>query len=262
LAPGHDVQVTVTGRNDSRIEVQRLHVKILEKLAWKANGQCHAAERTISEDCWDDLLEDGVWSPLRRRVSHEYQSMPHNEQQYTDQEVLNNDDEESAAPAQVRLSLPQQTRHCYHGSLLEVSHELVVSAVTSGCCFVTSPKISCPLQIRNITSSSPPQAYAQSSGGAAIASATMVSNKDYHHYPTESSSTTIPVALAEVLPDNWSRHTAPVVQLAVAQAILVEESDALAGSYAPTAPRQTFEALAGSYAPATAPPQTFDKPMD
>jgi hypothetical protein len=59
----------------------------------------------------------------------------------------------------------------------------------------------------------------------------MVSNKDYHHYPTEHYIATFPVAKAEVLPDNWSRHTAPVVQLAVAQAmLLVEESYVLAVS--------------------------------
>jgi hypothetical protein len=38
LAPGHKVHLTATGKNESRIKVQRLPVKILEKLAWKANG--------------------------------------------------------------------------------------------------------------------------------------------------------------------------------------------------------------------------------
>ena len=210
-APGQTVQVEAFGENKSQLAVEKIKAIWVETVTWKTASDTSHPHRKVSKRtiAAQSIVASRLpsWVPLE-----EAQSLVQGDNTHQ--------------PLSFSLHLPQDTRDTYNGSAVQVSHMLVVRAVTAGGIATTSPESTCMMKV------------VRRPNGPLVATATAIntpSSANLHSpfYDTEN------IVEAEVLPADWSPTLTDVIVIPEAAAVLIDEGAApMSSSYIASAPRE------------------------
>lgn len=239
LARGSTVTITIDGRNASKFGVELIHAKLQEKVLWRANGRTEERSQVLcSGETSDELQDNDAWFARPEEHAAEYASLTTQPEttSYSGNNNYNYNDTSRTATSghntsnnsiQITLQVPHRARMTYFGTILEVSHSIIVTAQTPGCCFVTSPKITHEVEICNLMT--PTSASAPMSTTMVMQPSAPMEEFDTQPYRPSSTQSPAPTAPhadnnhtvqmvhAEVLPDDWNPQTAPVVHVTAEQ---------------------------------------------
>jgi hypothetical protein len=216
-APRGTINVGIMGKNDSSIEMKYLRSKLLETVTWSAHGHSEKLQREIASTkiCATELA---LWKPLLYLPSRSERRR----RQY-DQVASHLHSEVFANRIVTQLHVYHGARDSYLGITIGVRHSLIVTAETPGACCITSPESSVlvTVQRRMPSGAVPASASAVPQPSAPIfeherATAPM----EYRHTNQEP-----PMAMAEVLPDDWAPHESAVVMIP-ANAVILQATTA------------------------------------
>jgi hypothetical protein len=209
IGPGSTLAITLDGRNASRFNVEMIHVKLIESIIWRANGRTQERSQELCSGESEELIHNEAW--FARPQDHpEYASL-------SQQQGANNGSNHTIC---ISLQVPSQARMSYQGTVVEVTHSVIVSAQTPGCCFITSPKITREVEVCNL-SSPPPAASVPAEAEVVVQPSAPLEEFDNNHYQTSySSSANVQMVQAEVLPADWNPQTAPLVHISAEQVLL------------------------------------------
>ena len=181
-APGAVVNVGVVGKNDSVLDVQ-LRARIMETVEWRSSGGHQERREQVLSDAllntdnflnWNRLPE--LPSRAQRRRENPYESLS------------------DLQRVSAQLRIPLDANDTYYGSLINVRHILVVRAVMPDGCCVNYPESSVAVKI---------QRRLPVLSNVTVASADLVTPAMVPEEPL--------VAMAQVLPPDWSPEEADVV---------------------------------------------------
>ena len=183
-APGAVINVGVVGKNYSVLDVQ-LRARIMEKVEWRLRSSGHYKK------CREQVLADALlntngfwnWNRLAKLPSTAQQRRENRFESLTDLQRVS---------AQLRIA--QNATDTYYGSLIKVRHILVVRAVIFDGCCVNYPESSVAIKI---------QRRLPVLSNVTVASADLVTPAMVPEEPL--------VAMAQVLPPDWSPEEADVV---------------------------------------------------
>lgn len=236
-------------QNKSTANVHTIRVRLQEVIEWTSEGHKKEVRTTLQERNLD-ASEYPELEPLRHR--------PRRSDDYNIVESLMDQQPwHSVGP----LIVPQKAKDTYHGRGIQVRHTLSVTLLTSGCCSSnpdvstiidvyrqipgpTSDHIidthyhdgsSCgipsappsvtadPSAVPSMTATAPSDIYDDSYAYAAAHASTPVPSapyKDLHHIHRMDDDT-VTMVQAEVLPPDWHPQTAEVVNIPMAEAIVL-----------------------------------------
>lgn len=190
VAPDDVVKIGFSGSNDSKVEIPTLRARLMETISWSAHGRTQEekhvlTEAQISTDNWPQ------WhSNTRRHGAHQYQHV--------------GIDGYGQSIVETQLLLPRTARDTYTGSILQVRHSLVITAVTPPC--HTSVESGSLIRVQ------------RSSFSTQIPTAPVMDPGIFHSM-AESEPTLVE---ADLLPDDWRPQEAHVVTLPSASAVLLD----------------------------------------
>lgn len=229
-APKGVINVGITGKNESIVHAKALTAKVVETVTWSAHGHTKNNSRVIATNKIY-VEENRLWRPLvqlpsrRDRRRARYESTGH-----VDAEVWEN-------RCTTRLRLPEHIRDSHLGNIVSVRHSLVITATTPGSCCVTSPESSVLIHIqRRMPTTGPTAAVPEAStpfyqDEIVIATAPMEETAN-HSYQEP------PMAVAEILPDNWTPQESEVVVIP-ANSVIPERTSPTA-AVMPSAPTESL----------------------
>jgi hypothetical protein len=234
-APGGTINVGIVGKNDSIVELKYLQAKLVETVTWSADGH---NETIVGEIALSEIYvtDNTLWTPLlslpsrRERRHHHYETMDG----HFGAEILDN-----RYVAQLQLS--QNARDSYLGNLIRVRHSLVVTAVTPGACCVTSPESSVLVTVQRRMPTGTTTAYA-----SAVAPTPATVFEDQMITPSApmelvSTYQEPPMAVAEMLPNDWTPQESEVVVIP-ANSVIVQSTATVHRNVSPhpTAPQENL----------------------
>lgn len=221
VAPKGVINVGITGKNDSIVDTQFLSVRLMETVTWSAHGHSEKRERMIaSSEIY--VTENALWKPL-------VQLPPRRERFRNRYDAMGGDIRaglfENRCVAYIEVA--QDARDSYAGNVVGVRHSLIVTAVTPGGCCVTSPESSVLVTVQRRM---PNKAIQTVAPACPQASAPLCEDE----FAVPSTDTIIdpfpiyqdpPMAIAEILPDDWAPQESPVVTIP-ASSVYVQSSAA------------------------------------
>jgi len=188
VSPNSTLEVGIIGTNSSSVDVHYLKAELFEAVEWGSANQSngynkYTMRRLLAES---NFGPNEHWAPIINtpRLS------------YMDQVQVT---EETVGRVHGVLRLPSDARDTYQGSFIVVSHSLVVTAVTSGACFVTSPSTFIPVRMGRQEASIDDDDTVGLHQGAPIGGNLCELQDDP------------PMESAQFLPAGWSPHEADVV---------------------------------------------------
>mmetsp|Transcript_11768 Transcript_11768/g.19553 ORF Transcript_11768/g.19553 Transcript_11768/m.19553 type:complete len:560 (-) Transcript_11768:52-1731(-) len=232
-APKGAMNVGITGKNDSIVALAYLSAKVVETVSWSANGHSKKNTRVLTSNKVY-ANENPLWKPLlhipsrRDRRRTQYESTGHE-----DAEVWQN-------RCVTQLNFPVDVRDSHLGNIVKVRHSLVITAVTPGACCVTSPESSVLITIQRRM----PTIGLAAAGGAVLPEPSAPFYQDEIVIATapmeEYSYQDPPMAVAEILPDNWTPHESEVVVI-LANSVIPEATRATSvAAVMPSAPTESL----------------------
>jgi len=111
IRPGEIAVIDCWGENMSRHDTKRIVVKLVEHVFWRSNtlqGQTY-----YTKDIYRTVAQTRLEYPAEQN---------------------------STLSAQINLPVPRNVRDSYHGHLIQISHSMIVSVVTGGIMFTTTPR--------------------------------------------------------------------------------------------------------------------------
>ena len=206
-APKGVISVGITGKNDSIVDTKFLKVKLMETVTWSADGHTETSARQIaSSEIY--VTENALWKPLvqlptrRERVRNHYDPMGGD---------VRGDVFQNRCSTQVNVS--QDARDSYLGNAIGVRHSLTVTAVTPGGCCVTSPESSVLIKVqrRMPIGAVPTVATAFPQPSAPMFEEELII--PLSEMEIVSTYQDAPMAIAEILPEDWAPQESPVVTI-------------------------------------------------
>jgi len=226
-APNSIVDIGITGNNMSIVQVEHLKAEWTETVTWTAHNRTETVRRILSGT---KIVAGPAWNPMDPNILKRDRSYWNRPSYQTVAETISR--------VQGQLTLARDARDTYRGSLIEVRHSLVVTAVTPGACCITSPESSILVRVERKEPLQRPMVAATSS----IASTENVYSAYGCHIDP-------PMAIAEILPDNWSPQEAEVLVISMTSAAIFPTNSNTRPS-APYAPDESL--LKASQVSATA----------
>lgn len=212
VAPRSTVNVAYRAINNSTLDVNSINVKISQITTWCSNGHSEALETIL-----DERNVDGTDYPALRKLA----TKPRRYFGAAEAEALILNKEWDTT----QLHLPSDSLDSYHGRLLEVKHVLSVQLISNGCCTLDPDSSTSIHIVRLLQSDEANDASAINLGVTPSAPLdtldTASPNFDDQKHPPVSS---MPVAEAHALPPDWHAQLAEVVEIPMAQAVIVEPS--------------------------------------
>ena len=242
--PGDNVHVRVWGENQSKLNVEYISVKWMERVTWhseRADGQ-------RSQKSAPRLLAEQRQSPQHAHWMAGEDSTSLSSGRSTHQALLHDDDRPSMV---FTLKLPRHARQTFTGRLLQVQHYLVVSVHTSGGYSSSTPESTFPVSIRTRHRTSTPSAAAAptATANAVPTSSTAVSpSAPSDLYDTEQE----PLVQAHALPEDWNPTQADLISLPLASAVVVMDPIPVTPPRTTTTTRTTAEPVVVLAPPAAA----------
>ena len=184
-SPDSVMKISIYGANESNVEIDCLKARLIETISWSAHGRTKEEKKTLTESKIS-TVNLPQWHSFMRDGHHHCQ--PVGIADYRRSVV------------ETQLLLPNQARDTYQGSLVQVRHSLVITAVTPPCHTTVE---SCSL-IR----------VQRKSTSEIVAEA----NVDATYASTEEPT----FVEADILPEDWRPQEAHVVSLPVSSAVLVD----------------------------------------
>jgi len=187
VSPNSTLEVGIVGTNASFVDVHYLKAELFEAVEcpfpYDNGHNKYTMRRLLAERKFGP---NEHWAPIINtpRLS------------YMDQVQVT---EETVGRVHGVLRLPSDARDTYQGSFIVVSHSLVVTAVTSGACFVTSPSTFIPVRMGRQEASIDDDDTVGLHQGAPIGGNLCELQDDP------------PMESAQFLPAGWSPHEADVV---------------------------------------------------
>ena len=195
-SPGSVVDIGISGGNASQVEVSYLRARWNETVSWSALGRTEELTRTL---CESKISTSNLprWHPNTHSTNINFQLI--NPFSYN-QIGANGQDHPRVA---TQLHLPADSRDTYKGSLVQVRHTLIVTAVTPGGCCITSPESAALVQVHREATGMPAEAVVDST-------------------PTLSAEPTF--VAADLIPEDWQPQESHVVTLPMSSAILLDSN--------------------------------------
>jgi len=196
--------VTFTLRNESKIDVQKVQMELIEQIAWRPRSREHNERETMVTQVLDGKTM-ASWRPLNVRATSLSGS---GDSPYTPLGAASNED-----TAIFTFTVPNIARNSFNGTLIRVTHFMRLQVKTDKCC-TTNPEISADVNICR------PDLLNQRYDGSDIDGLNsnnlpLPSAPVMDHNSSEESN----IVDAAVLPSDWSPHTADLVTLPVATVV-------------------------------------------
>jgi hypothetical protein len=231
-APKGIMNIGITGKNDSVVAMAYLNAKVVETVSWSAHGHSKKKSRVLTSNKIQ-AAENPLWKPLlhlpsrrdRRRTRYE-------ETGHIDAEVWEN-------RVVTQLQLPVDARDSHLGNLVSVRHSLIISVVTPGSCCITSPESSVLITVQRRMPTKGPTAAAPEptapfyQNEIVIATAPIEEMGAYSYQEP-------PMAVAEILPDNWTPQESEVVVIPANSVIPQARAALAATAVMPSAPTESL----------------------
>lgn len=199
-AAGGTLPVTVSGFNQSHLNVLRISVKLMETVEFLTSSQ--NLRKIVSRVVAVEKLSTesfSWWRPRYKPISGDPLSHP--------------DPSNVPYPHLIELTIPLDARDSYSGTLIKVKHTLVVSVETDGGLLATTPESAVRVKVRRALLSEEEE-NRRSSTSYPI-------NPEYHgDSPRHDSSE----ASDEYLPTDWNPHIAEdILAVPMVSAVLIDE---------------------------------------
>ena len=211
--------------NKSTENVKRVTAQLDEIIEWNINGQTAMVKRTLATSTRDASLYpelDPMWHKPFAWEEHQYGNEARSP-------LLSTQPWRTMDPS---LYIDgRQATDTYRGTAVRVRHVLTFKIVTGGCCS-TNPEASALVEIyRNPMAFGGSEATFDPMVGTQPSVAPSAPFEDDISFPPAASappsvydtnSTEVPLAQAQVLPEDWDAHKAEVVHIPLAEATVVD----------------------------------------
>ncbi len=211
VSPGSRLQVELTGENFSEIPVSQLEVTLLEHVKLTAENRSLQRTYTLARE----TISTTALPSWQGRSSHNHS--------YNEALLASG---ASNDPLPLRLWVPSSARVSYSGKLIEVTHTLVVRAVTLW--YASCPTLECSIKVGIVgnDASNAPEAQRVSATTTTAASLDTAAQ--------------MPEAEVVILPDDWRGQAADVIFIPPSM-VMVDDDNILAPpSVVPTAPDESL----------------------
>jgi len=186
-SPDSVMTIGINGANESNVEIECLRARLIETTTWSAHGRTEEETKTLTEAKISTANLPQWKSNHRHGHAHSYQ---HVGMDGTRESVV-----------ETPLLLPNEARDTYSGSIIQVRHSLVVTAVTPPC---------------HTTVESGALIRVQRQSREPIAEATTIATAPYDFMLEPA------FAEADILPEDWRPQEAHVVTLPLSSAVLLD----------------------------------------
>jgi Arrestin (or S-antigen), N-terminal domain len=190
-APNSVVDIGITGSNDSVVDVQHLKAEWLETVTWTAGNRTEKMKRTLAKT---KIAAGPAWEKISPHAFRRDLGFWNRPGSY-------NTLAPSYSRIQGRLKLQSDARDTHRGFLIQVTHSLVITAVTPGACCITTPESTILVRVERYE---PLQQPIVSTTAPYFASSNQI-------YTAQGYQVDPPMAVALALPDNWAPQEAEVV---------------------------------------------------
>jgi len=210
-APQGNINVGIVGKNDSIVNLKHLTARVVETVTWSAAGRYRTSTSILSTAIISPL-EHSLWGPLyqlpSRKASRRARNRDRNNQE-AEAELYNN-------RLVTQLLLPAGARDSYQGNVIGVRHAVVVEAVTHRSRCTTSVESSMKVTLqRRMPTITPMMASTPSAPHIFLDDQQTV--EPYQTLAVPSAQP--PMAVAELLPDDWKAHESEVFIIPTATTI-------------------------------------------
>lgn len=208
-APRGNINVGVIGKNDSVVNLKNLTARVVETVTWSVAGRNRTSTRTLCTAIISPL-EHSLWNPLyklpsrSRRARNQQRNNEESEAELYDNRLV------------VQLLLPADARDTYQGNVIGVRHAVVVEAITPRSCCATSPESSMKINIQRIMPTMAP-IMAQTPTAPQLFLDDQPTIELYQTPVLPSAQP--PMAVAELLPEDWKAHESEVFIIPTAATI-------------------------------------------
>jgi len=219
LAPAQTCQVDFCAKNLSKQKVKNVEVSLVQVLEWNVNGRNEKIRRTLDRRQMDAKTMPEL-AKARRHKRQEYFGAPEQ------QGLAGGSDQRHS----VQLQAPVEALDSYAGRAVQVRHQILVTLKTKGCCS-TNPQACLRCTIASgseLLAPKPSTSTSQDDPLAAPSAPPSYLDETTGSYsaPTTASvfvdeGADTPQAHATALPKDWEAQTASVVEIPMAQAILL-----------------------------------------
>lgn len=214
--------------NKSTEKVKRVMAQLEEIIEWDVNGHRACVKRTLATSTRDASLHpelDPMWHKPFAWEEHQYGNEARSP-------LLSAKPWRTMDPS-LHLDGSQAT-DTYRGTAVRVRHVLTFKIVTQGCCS-TNPEASALVEIyRNPMAFGGSEAAFDPLAGGQPAVSPSAPFEDEISFPPaasappsvyDSNPSDVPLAQAQVLPEDWDAHKADVVHIPLAEATVVDTQD-------------------------------------
>ena len=182
MAPNAVVDIGILGKNSSVVNVQYLLAQLVQTIRWTAYVPTHINRTVIAQTI---IGASPAWDPLGKST-FERDDYKHSLPTFSEIE---------ASRVQGCLRVPCDALESYQGQIIQITYALLITAVTSGNIFVTSPQSAVSVQVEQ--------------------NASFDSNIDTHddvEQSTKIDNHDFPTAMVHVMPDSLTPHVADCYQ--------------------------------------------------
>lgn len=180
-SPDSVMKIGINGVNESKVEIQCLRARLVETISWSAHGRTEEEKNVLTEA----KIPTTNLPQWHANHHHAYHHLGFND---SGQSIV-----------ETQLLLPSQARDTYSGSIIQVRHSLVITAVTPPC--YTTVESGSLIRVQREAAQVHP---------SSIPTAPF----DFLAEPT--------MVEADILPDDWAPQQAHVVTLPVSSAVLLD----------------------------------------
>ena len=132
MAPNTVVNIGILGKNSSVVEVQYLKAQLVQIVT---HGQITVKVNVIVQT---NIGASSAWDPL------DISTFKNDDHRYSNPTFA----EIKSSRVQGQLRVPHDAMESYQGKLIQIKHALVITAVTTGNLFVTSPQSTISVQVQ------------------------------------------------------------------------------------------------------------------
>ena len=242
IQPQDVVNVQFSGTNKSSVKVKEVRVQLEQIIEWQCHGYKEQVRTTLDQRVLDANQYPELQEISPQRARQQYFGVPQAEH------FLSNHHEWHAS----QLRIPAESQDSMNGRAIQIRHVLSVQLRTKGCCTTNpesgarmqlyrsvvaagannnaddDPLLLVPPQEQSTPASAPMDIYDNEAGGGSkanhqtaiplVAAVEPSAPSDIYNDGEES----LPVAEAQALPPDWNAQTAEVVNIPMAEAVILD----------------------------------------
>ena len=189
IAPNTIVDIGILGKNMSVVNVKYFKAELVQLTNWTAYDPRHIRRKVIAQTC---IGANPVWGPLK------ISNFLNGDHMYMNPTLS----EMEASRVQGHLRVPFDAMESYQGHIIQITHKLVITAVTTGTFFVQSPQSSISVHVVQ-------DAFLESISST-LDDVDYLGNTDHHDIPTAMAhvmSPTLSPQVAELLSTSSDSQT-------------------------------------------------------